>query len=58
MGDEVERGTAMYIVRKEIQRKRLKEKAGRRAWLFTKRLVEAKRSEIARRRLKELRERN
>lgn len=44
------------MVKGEIQREKLKERAGRKAWLFEERLAEEKESEKARMCLRELRE--
>jgi len=40
--------TPGYIVREEVKRNKLREKAGRRAWGFKKRLEEGKGSELTR----------
>lgn len=44
----VMRNTAGYIVREEIQRKKLKGRAGLRAWRYEKKLEERKGGELAR----------
>lgn len=45
------------MVRKKIQREKLKKRAGRRTWLFKKRLADGKGSEKARICLRKLRKR-
>lgn len=44
----VDRRTPRYLVREELQRERLGERAGRRAWGFEKRLEKGKGNELAR----------
>jgi len=39
---DVDRGTPGYLVREELQREKLRGRAGRRAWGFEKRLEEGK----------------
>jgi len=52
----VDRGTPGYLVREELQREKLKGRAGRRAWRFEKKLEEGKRSVLARRCWEKMRE--
>lgn len=44
-----------YMIREEWQRGKLREREGRRAWKFERRLEESRRSEIVRRCWKEMR---
>lgn len=53
----VEWRTLRYMVREETQREKLRRKAGRRAWMFEKRLEEGRGSDIERRCLEEMKER-
>lgn len=53
----VDRRTPGYLVREELQREKIKERAGRRAWGFKKRLEEGKGGELARRCWEEIKER-
>lgn len=53
----MERSTPGYMVKKKIQRKKLRKSAGRKVWLLEKRLAKGKGSKIARKCLKELRKR-
>jgi len=48
--------TPGYIVREEVKRNKLRERAGRRAWSFEKRLEEGKGSELTRLCWEEMRE--
>jgi len=48
-GGHVTRRTPGYMIREELQRDKLRVRAGRRAWGFAKRLVEGKGSELTRR---------
>lgn len=52
---DVNRKAPEYMVREKLQREKLRENAGRRAWEFKKRLEEGKGSELARKCWKELR---
>ncbi|KAL6424929.1 hypothetical protein ACFW04_010064 [Cataglyphis niger] len=54
----VEWGTPGYMVREELQREKLRWRAGRRAWGFEKRLEEGRGSGIARRCWEELRKKS
>lgn len=51
----VERETPGYMVREEIQREKLRGRAGNRAWGFEKRLERGEGSELARMRWEEIR---
>ncbi|KAL6418089.1 hypothetical protein ACFW04_012823 [Cataglyphis niger] len=51
-------GTTGYMVREELQREKLRGRAGRRGWRFEKRLEEGRGSGIARRCWEKLRERS
>lgn len=53
----VDRKTPSYMIREELQREKLKGRAGRRAWNFEERLKEARGDELARRCWEEIRER-
>jgi len=53
----VEAKTPRYMVREELQREKLRSRAGRRAWGFEKRLEEGRGSALARECRRELRER-
>lgn len=53
----LERRTPEYMVREEIKRGKLRERAGRRAWGFEKRLEEGRGNELTRSCWRELRER-
>ncbi|XP_067217103.1 LINE-1 retrotransposable element ORF2 protein [Linepithema humile] len=53
----VEARTPGYLVREELQREKLRGRAGRRAWRFEKRLDEGRGSEIARECREEMKER-
>lgn len=53
----LERRTSGYMVREEIKKRKLRERAGRRAWGFEKRLEEGRGSELTRSCWRELRER-
>jgi len=49
--------TPVYMIREELQREKLRTRAGRRAWSFEKRLEEGRGSELARECRREIRER-
>jgi len=49
--------TPGYMIRKKLQRKKMRIKAGRRAWGFEGRLAEDRESELARKSWREIRER-
>lgn len=53
----VEGRTPGYLVREELQREKLRGRAGRRAWRFEERLEEGRGSDIARKCLEEMKER-
>lgn len=53
----VERCTPGYLVREELQREKLRSRAGMKAWGYEKKLEEGKGGELARRCWEELRER-
>ena len=53
----VEWGTPGYMIREELQRDKVKTRAGRRAWTFEGRLAEGKGSALARKCWEEMRER-
>lgn len=53
----MERGTPGYMVREEIQKTKLKARAGKKDWRFEERLAEKGESKIARRYLREINER-
>lgn len=53
----MKRGTPGYMVKAKIHRKKLRKSAGKKVWLFEKRLAKEKASKIAIRCLKELRKR-
>lgn len=44
----MDRRTREYLVREKLQRDKLRERAGRRAWGYKRRLEEGKGSELAR----------
>lgn len=44
----MDRRTREYLVREKLQKDKLREKAGRRAWGYERRLEEGKGSELAR----------
>lgn len=44
----MDRRTREYLVREKLQRDKLRERAGRRAWGYERRLEEGKGSELAR----------
>lgn len=44
----MDRRTREYLVREKLQRDKLRERAGRRAWGYERRLQEGKGSELAR----------
>lgn len=48
-------GTLGYMIREELQREKLRNRAGKRAWRFEKRLEEGRESEIVRKCWEELR---
>ena len=54
---EVEARTPRYLVREELQREKMRGRAGRRAWGFEKRLDEEGGSELARECREEMKER-
>lgn len=53
----VEGRTPDYMVREELQREKLKSKAGRRAWGYKERLMEGRGGRLAQRCMLEMRER-
>lgn len=46
---KVDKRTLGYLLREELQREKLRGRAGKRSWRFEKKLSEGKRSEITRR---------
>lgn len=53
----VDRRTPGYLVREELQREKIKERAGRRAWGFERRLEEGKGGELVRKCWKKIKKR-
>lgn len=54
----VEKRTLGYLVKKKVQREKLRERAGKEAWEFEKRLEEERRRELARTYWDEMKERS
>lgn len=54
---EVNSRTPGYMIRKELQRGKLKGSARRRAWKFERRLMEGRRGELARKCVEKMKER-
>lgn len=54
----VERRTPRYLMREELQREKLRERAGKRAWEYEKRLEEGRGGELAQRCWEEMKERS
>lgn len=54
----VDRSTPGYLMKEELQRKKLRERTGKRAWGFEKRMEEGKGGELVKRCWEEIRERS